>query len=84
MARVPNVKVDGYFAETNEVFEEIGCFEMDDSACPINTNPSTRLRNNYRTDMRKLAVLQKIEKVSYNVDTIWGVCLNIVERKLWP
>jgi hypothetical protein len=49
LAGVPNVKVVGYCAETNEVFEYIGCFWHGCFARPIDTNPLARLRNLCRT-----------------------------------
>ena len=40
---VPNVKVDGYCAETREVFEYLGCFGTGINVCPIDINPSATL-----------------------------------------
>jgi hypothetical protein len=37
--RVPNMKVDGYFAKTGEVFEYLECFGMSVRVSPIDMNP---------------------------------------------
>ena len=40
---LPNVKVDGYCAETREVFDYKGCFATGFNICPIDINPSPTL-----------------------------------------
>jgi len=53
LARVPNVKLDGYCQATNEVFEYLGCFGMGVIACPIDITPLPTLMKRCRTGMRK-------------------------------
>jgi len=53
LAWVPNVKVDAYCQEINEVLEYLGCFAMGVFACPIYINPLATLRKHWRTGMRK-------------------------------
>jgi G:T-mismatch repair DNA endonuclease (very short patch repair protein) len=57
---VPNLKVDGYCAETGEVFEYLGCF-WHGCTCMANRHEETMDR------------LQKIRDVGYKVISIW-VC----------
>ena len=72
--RVPNVKVDGYCQETNEVFEYLGCFWHGCPSCmpnrhtPIGKTTET-LQGRYEETMARL---QKIKDAGYNVVSIWG------------
>jgi len=43
LPRVPNVKVDGYCAETREVLEYVGCFGTGVNLCPIDISPRATL-----------------------------------------
>ena len=54
LAGVPNVKVDGYCEETNEVFQYLGCFWHGCLCVPNRHNPLVRPRKLWRTGMRKL------------------------------
>jgi len=73
LPRVPNVKVDGYCAETREVFEYLGCFWhgcqcMPNRHKPIgNTNET--LLSWYETQTR----FQKIRDAGYTVVSICGL-----------
>jgi hypothetical protein len=50
----PNVKVDGFCRETNEVFVYLGCFGTGvPPLCPIGTSLSAILKKHWRTDMKK-------------------------------
>ena len=53
LPRVPNLKVDGYCAET-KYFSISGAFGMGVFTCPIDKLPSVRLKKLCRTGMRKL------------------------------
>jgi G:T-mismatch repair DNA endonuclease (very short patch repair protein) len=81
LAGVPNVKVEGYFRETNEVFEYLGCFRhgclcMPNRPKPIGNTDET-LQNRYEKTMARL---QKIKDAGYTVVSIWGCEF----RKLLP
>jgi hypothetical protein len=71
LARVPDVKVDGYCEETNEVFEYLGCYHgclcLQNRHKPIGSTEETLL-SRYET----MARLQKIRDAGYNVISIWG------------
>jgi G:T-mismatch repair DNA endonuclease (very short patch repair protein) len=72
LARVPNVKVDGYYKDTNEVFEYLGCFwhgchSMLNRHTPIGSTNET-LQNRYEKTMARL---QKFKDAGYNVVSIW-------------
>ena len=43
LPRVTNAKVDGYCADTREVFEYLGCFGSGVNVCPIDISPSATL-----------------------------------------
>jgi hypothetical protein len=69
----PNLKVDGYCNETNEVFEYLGCF-WHGCPCMPNRHKSTgnteeTLQNRYEEIMARL---QKIKNAGYQVLSIWG------------
>jgi hypothetical protein len=74
LPEVPNLKVDGFCRETNEVFEYSCCFWHGCPSCmpnrdkPIGNNKET-LANRYEETM---AQLQKIRDAGYNVVSIWG------------
>ena len=54
LAGVPNVKVDGYCKDTNEVFEYPGFFlGMGVFDCPIDTSPLVTQMRHCRTGLRK-------------------------------
>jgi hypothetical protein len=67
------VKVDELCAETNEVFEYLGCFWHGCLSLPIRHQPTGKteetLQNRY--ELAK-ARLQKIEYAGYNFVSIWG------------
>ena len=71
---VPDVKVDGFCPETNEVFEYLGSFWHGCPSCmpnrdkPIGKTKET-LANRYEETMARL---QKIRDAGYNVISIWG------------
>ena len=70
---VPNVKVDVYCAENSEVFEYLACLWhgwrcMLNRHKPIGKIEETLLSRYVETQSR----LQKIEKSSYEVISIWG------------
>jgi G:T-mismatch repair DNA endonuclease (very short patch repair protein) len=69
---VPNVKDDGYCAETKEVFVYLGCFWH---GCPCMPNRLKPIGNTDETLLGKyeetMARLQKIRDAGYNVP-IWG------------
>lgn len=70
---LPNVKVDGYCAETREVFEYLGCFWhgcqcMPNRHKPIGNTEGTLLSRYEETQAR----LQKIRDTGYKVVSIWG------------
>ena len=73
LARVPNVKVNGYCEETNEVFDYIGCFWHECRCMPIRHKPIGKteevLENSYEETKARL---QKIENAGYKVISIWG------------
>ena len=73
LAGVPNVKVDGYCEETNEVFDYIGCFWHGCLCMPIRHKPIGKteetLENSYEETKARL---QKIENAGYKVVSIWG------------
>jgi hypothetical protein len=73
LAGVPNVKVDGYCKDTNEVFEYLlcfwhGCLCMPNRHAPIGSTNET-LQNRYE---ETIARLQKIKNAGYNVVSVWG------------
>ena len=74
MDGVPNVKVDGYCRETNEVFEYLGCFWHGCPSCmpnrhtPIGKTTET-LQGRYEETMARL---QKLKDAGYNVVSIRG------------
>ena len=73
MPRVPNVKVDGYCEETNEVFEYLGCFWhactcMPNRHKPFGNTDETLLSRYEETEARQ----KKIENAGYKVVSIWG------------
>jgi hypothetical protein len=43
LAGLPNLKVDGYCAETSKVFEYLGCFGTGVQVRPIGINPFVKL-----------------------------------------
>ena len=53
LPRVPNVKVDGYSPNTQEVFEYLGCYWHGAHACQIGTSPLAVQKKHYREDMRR-------------------------------
>jgi G:T-mismatch repair DNA endonuclease (very short patch repair protein) len=72
LAGVPNVKVDGYCEDTNEVFEYLGCFWhgclfMPNRHSTIGSTNET-LQNRYK---ETTARLQKIKDAGNNVVSIW-------------
>jgi G:T-mismatch repair DNA endonuclease (very short patch repair protein) len=73
LAGVPNVKVDGYCKDTNEVFEYLGCFWhgcfcMPNRHTSIGSTNET-LQNRYEETMARL---QRIKYAGYNIVSIWG------------
>jgi hypothetical protein len=70
---VPNVKADGYCAETREVFEYLGCFWH---GCPSMPNQRKPIGNTEETLLSRyeetMARLQKIRDARYNVVSIRG------------
>ena len=70
---VPNLKVDGYCAETREVFEYLGCFWH---GCPCMPNRHKLIGNTDETLLSRyeetMARLQKIRDAGYKVVSIWG------------
>jgi hypothetical protein len=73
LAGVPNVKVDGYCEDKNEVFEYLGCFWhgclcMTNRQSPIGCTNET-LQNRYEETMSRL---QRIKNACYNVVLVWG------------
>ena len=69
---VPNVKVDGYCEETNEVFENMGrfwhgCSCMSNRYKPIGNTEETLLSQYVETQAR----LKKIENAGYKIVSIW-------------
>jgi hypothetical protein len=72
--QVPHVKVDGYYRETNEVFEYVGCFWHGCPSCmrnrdkPIGKTTET-LQGRYEESMARL---QRIKDAGYTVVSIWG------------
>jgi G:T-mismatch repair DNA endonuclease (very short patch repair protein) len=75
-----NVKVNGYSAETKEVFEYLGCFRH---GCPCMPNRHKPIGNTEETLLSRyeetMARLQKIRDAGYIVVSIWGCEF----RKLW-
>jgi hypothetical protein len=73
LAGLPNLKVDGYSASTNEVFEYLGCFWY---GCRCLPNRHKSLGDNCNTLLGRyeetMARLQKIKDAGYKVVTIWG------------
>ena len=71
--RIPNMKVDGYCRETNEVFEFLECFRHGCPSCmpnrhtPIGKMTET-LQGRYEDTMARQ---QKIKDAGYNV-SMWG------------
>jgi G:T-mismatch repair DNA endonuclease (very short patch repair protein) len=71
LAGVPNVKVDGYCEDTNEVFEYLGCFWH---GCLCMPNRHKSIGNNDKTLQnyeKTVARFQKIKDAGYNVVSIW-------------
>ena len=72
LPRVPNVKVDGYCEETNEVFEQVGCFWHGCTCMPNRHKPigntEKKLLNRYEENEARL---KKIENAAYKVVSIW-------------
>jgi G:T-mismatch repair DNA endonuclease (very short patch repair protein) len=72
--RVLNLKVDGYFAETGEVFEYLGCFWHGFPCMPnrheSSGNTGEVLLSRYEETMTRL---QKVRDAGYEVISIW-VC----------
>ena len=73
LAEVPNVKFYGYCAETNEVFEYLGCFWHGCLCMPIRHKSIGKteetLQNRYEETKARL---QKIENAGFKVVSIWG------------
>ena len=72
LPRVPNVKVDGYSPNTQEVFEYLvcywhGCPCMPNRHKPIGSTKETLLSRYEDTTAR----LNKIENAGYNVVSMW-------------
>jgi len=70
--RVPNVKVDGYSPNTQEVFEYLGCYWhecpcMPNRHKPIGSTKETLLSRYEETTAR----LNKIENAGYKVVSMW-------------
>jgi hypothetical protein len=70
---VPNVKVDGYCKDTNEVFEYLGyfwhgCLCMPNRHTPVGSTNET-LQNRYEETMARLQI---IKDAVYNVVSNWG------------
>jgi hypothetical protein len=76
LARVPNMKVDGYCSETNEIFELLGCFSH---GCPCMPNRHKPIGNTKETLLspyeETMARLQKIRDAGYKVVSIWAASL---------
>jgi hypothetical protein len=54
LSRVPNAKLEGYCAETNEIFEYLGCFWHGClPVCPIGTRPLATLLKHCRASIKK-------------------------------
>jgi len=72
-AGVPNVKVDWYCKETNEVFEYLGCFWHGCLCMPNRHTPIAKTEETleYMYEETK-ARLQKIENAGYKLVSIWG------------
>ena len=73
LLRLRNVKVDGYFEETNDVFEYVGCFWhvctcMPNRHKPIGNTEEILLSRYEETEAR----LKEIEDAGYKVVSIWG------------
>ena len=72
-AGVPNVKVDGYCQETNEIFAYLWCFWHWCLCVPNRHNPigntDETMQNRYEETQ---AGLQKIKDAGYEVVSIWG------------
>ena len=73
LARLPNLKIDGFSAKTNEVFEYLGCFWHGCPCMPNRHKPigdtNETLLNRYEETMARL---QKIRNAGYKVVSIWG------------
>ena len=70
LARIPNMKIDRYCWETNDVFEYLGCPCMPNRHKPTGNTEETLL-SRYEEIMARL---QKIRDAGYNV-SIWGTSL---------
>jgi len=53
MPEVPNVKFDGFCAESREVFEHLVCFGIGVNFCQIDINQSATPKNLYLVDIRR-------------------------------
>ena len=87
LSKIPNVKVDGYCAEKNEVFEYLECSwhgcRMPYRHKPIGNTEETLLNRYEETQAR----LKKIKVAGYEVVSIWGAsleypCVKILTSKL--
>jgi len=68
LALVPNVEVDGYCAQTNEVFEYLGCFWHGCFCMPNRHKPIGKTEEALQSRYEKTkARLQKIENTGYVV-----------------
>jgi len=80
---VPNVKVDGYCAETNEIFEYVVCFWHGCLCMPNRHKPIGKTEETFQNRYEEIkARLQKFEYAGYNVVSIWGCCAKFLTLKM--
>ena len=83
MAGVPNVKVDGYCAETNEIFVYVVCFWHGCLCMPNRHKPIGKTEETFQNRYEEIkARLQKFEYAGYNVVSIWGCCAKFLTLKM--
>ena len=71
--QVPNVKVDWYSQETNEVFDYFGCFWLGCLCMPYRHIPIGNTDETLQIRCEEVqARLQRMKDAGYNVALIWG------------